>query len=188
MTLYKIVMLGEGGVGKSCLTVQFCHGYFTLDYDPTIENLYRKQVTIDEEACLLEILDTAGQEDYIAMRDQHIIQGGGFVLVYSIIHAPSFQQLGELFQSILRVKDKEDYPIVVFGNKADLESQRTVSTQQGKDFAQKINAPFFETSAKTRLNVEAGYFQLVREMRKLTKAENVQKDKKKEKSGKCVIL
>mmetsp|Transcript_30356 Transcript_30356/g.42622 ORF Transcript_30356/g.42622 Transcript_30356/m.42622 type:complete len:187 (-) Transcript_30356:38-598(-) len=184
---YKIVMLGEGGVGKSCLTIQFCHGYFTLDYDPTIENLYRKQVTIDEEACLLEIVDTAGQEDYVAMRDQNIVQGEGFVLVYSIIHEWSFQQLGELYQSIMRVKDKEDYPIVVFGNKADLEPQRCVTTAQGKEFAQKINAPFFETSAKTKLNIEAGFCQLVREMRKWAKKQNDEQKGNKTKK-KCIIV
>ena len=67
---YKIVVVGGGGVGKSALTIQLIQNQFVTEYDPTIEDSYRKQVTIDEETCLLDILDTAGQEEYSAMRDQ----------------------------------------------------------------------------------------------------------------------
>jgi len=137
MSLFKIVVLGDGGVGKSCLTVQFCHGYFTLEYDPTIENLYRKQVTIGDDTCFLEIYDTAGQEDYAAMRDQHILQGNGFLLVYSVTAKTSFLQLPEFHQSIERVKDTNDFPVVVIGNKSDLEKTRAISYTEGKDFAKK---------------------------------------------------
>jgi len=182
-------MLGDGGVGKSCLTVQLCHGYFTLEYDPTIENLYRKQMSIDDETCMLEILDTAGQEDYAAMRDQHILQGAGFGLVYSITSRQSFQQMSELYLQILRVKDKETVPVVVFGNKCDVEKQRAVSTQEGREFAKKIKAPFFETSAKTRFNVDEGFMELVREVRKWkeTNNEGSSGGGKKTKKG-CIII
>ena len=70
MTEYKLVIVGGGGVGKSALTIQLIQNHFIDEYDPTIEDSYRKQVTIDEETCLLDILDTAGQEEYSAMRDQ----------------------------------------------------------------------------------------------------------------------
>jgi hypothetical protein len=63
-------VVGGGGVGKSALTIQFIQKHFVEEYDPTIEDSYRKQVTIDGEACLLDILDTAGQEEYASMRDQ----------------------------------------------------------------------------------------------------------------------
>ena len=64
MTMFKIVVLGDGGVGKSCVTIQFTQNHFVREYDPTIENSYRKQVTIGEESFMLDILDTAGQEEY----------------------------------------------------------------------------------------------------------------------------
>ena len=71
MTEYKLVIVGGGGVGKSALTIQLIQNHFIDEYDPTIEDSYRKQVTIDEETCLLDILDTAGQEEYSAMRPIH---------------------------------------------------------------------------------------------------------------------
>jgi GTPase KRas protein len=68
--------------------------------------------------------------------------------VYSITQKASFDQLGALYQAILMVKEHDNYPVVVIGNKADLEEKRMVTTQQGKDFAKRIGAPFFETSGK----------------------------------------
>jgi GTPase KRas protein len=68
MTLHKIVVLGDGGVGKTALTIQLCLSHFVETYDPTIEDSYRKQVVIDEIPCVLEVLDTAGQEEYTAFK------------------------------------------------------------------------------------------------------------------------
>ncbi|VDM57379.1 unnamed protein product [Angiostrongylus costaricensis] len=75
MTEYKLVVVGDGGVGKSALTIQLIQNHFVEEYDPTIEDSYRKQVVIDGETCLLDILDTAGQEEYSAMRDQYMRTG-----------------------------------------------------------------------------------------------------------------
>jgi len=166
MVLYKLVILGEGGVGKSALTIQFTQNHFITEYDPTIENSYRKQVNIDDETCMLDILDTAGQEEYSAMRDQYIRSGQGFVIVYSIAARASFENLKNFHDQILRVKDEDTFPVVVLGNKCDLEKDREVSTVEGKQFADTIKAPFYETSAKARINVEEGFYQLVREVRR----------------------
>ena len=69
-TEYKITVLGSGGVGKSALTIRLITGTYEANYDPTIEDSYRKQVQIDGQPALLDILDTAGQEEYAALQDQ----------------------------------------------------------------------------------------------------------------------
>uniref|UniRef100_A0A673JWX4 GTPase HRas-like n=1 Tax=Sinocyclocheilus rhinocerous TaxID=307959 RepID=A0A673JWX4_9TELE len=90
MTEYKLVVVGAGGVGKSALTIQLIQNHFVDEYDPTIEDSYRKQVVIDGETCLLDILDTAGQEEYSAMRDQYMRTGEGFLCVFAINNTKSF--------------------------------------------------------------------------------------------------
>ncbi len=83
------------------------------------------------------------------MRDQHIMQGRGFGLVYAITMRSSFNALKALHSQILRVKDEEKCPVVVIGNQCDLDKSREVPTQEAKEFAKSINAPFFETSGNT---------------------------------------
>ena len=120
--------------------------HFVDEYDPTIEGTtsphfsllvvygffldsYRKQCVIDDETALLDVLDTAGQEEYSAMREQYMRTGEGFLLVYSITSRSSFEEISTFQQQILRVKDRDSYPIIVVANKADLEHERQVSSQ-----------------------------------------------------------
>jgi small GTP-binding protein len=180
---YKLVVLGSGGVGKSALTVQFVQGIFVEKYDPTIEDSYRKQVEIDGTQCMLEILDTAGTEQFTAMRDLYMKNGQGFVLVYSIIAQSTFNDLPDLREQILRVKDKDEVPLVLVGNKCDLNDQRVITTDQGQDLAKKFNCTFMEASAKTRTNVETIFHDLIRQINKLSPP--VQNKKKK---GGCNLL
>lgn len=88
---------------------------------------YRKQCVIDEEVALLDVLDTAGQEEYAAMREQYMRTGEGFLLVYSITSRTSFEEIQYFQQQILRVKDKDYFPMILVGNKCDLEGERQVS-------------------------------------------------------------
>lgn len=97
----------------------------------SITDSYRKQCVIDDEVALLDVLDTAGQEEYSAMREQYMRTGEGFLLVYSITSRQSFEEIMTFQQQILRVKDKDYFPIIVVGNKCDLESERQVSTEGG---------------------------------------------------------
>src|SRR3990167_5324440 len=83
-TKYNLAVVGGGAVGKSAFTIQFIQQTFCDEYDPTIEDQHRKQVVIDDECTLLDILDTAGQEEYSAMRDQYIRSAEGFLLVFSL--------------------------------------------------------------------------------------------------------
>jgi small GTP-binding protein len=163
MTEYRVVVVGAGGVGKSAVTVRFTGGNFVEKYDPTIEDSYRKAVEVDGIACMLDIMDTAGQEEYRALRDQYMKSGNGFVLVYSITSLTSFEAASKLRGEILKIKeDYPDIPIMLVGNKCDMESERVVSTQEGKDLAAKYQIGFIESSAKNNLNINEIFYELVR--------------------------
>ncbi|KAI9842442.1 MAG: Ras GTPase [Thelocarpon superellum] len=166
---YKLVVVGGGGVGKSCLTIQLIQSHFVDEYDPTIEDSYRKQCVIDDEVALLDVLDTAGQEEYSAMREQYMRTGEGFLLVYSISSRQSFEEIMTFQQQILRVKDKDYFPIIVVGNKCDLESERQVAKQEGEGLARSFGCKFIETSAKSRINVDNAFYNIVREIRRYNK-------------------
>eukprot|EP00054_Salpingoeca_dolichothecata_P003787 m.28451 g.28451 ORF g.28451 m.28451 type:complete len:195 (+) comp14144_c0_seq1:164-748(+) len=184
---YKLVVVGGGGVGKSALTIQFIQSHFVDEYDPTIEDSYRKQCVIDEEVALLDILDTAGQEEYSAMREQYMRTGEGFLLVFSIIDKNSFEEISGFHSQILRVKDRDEFPMILVANKADLESERQVSNSEGKDLAKSLKVSYVETSAKQRVNVDLAFQELVRIIRKYNK-ENMPKTPKKKKGGFCSLM
>ncbi|TSP25409.1 Ras-related protein Rap-2c [Bagarius yarrelli] len=156
MKEYKVVVLGSGGVGKSALTVQFVTGTFIEKYDPTIEDFYRKEIEVDSSPSVLEILDTAGTEQFASMRDLYIKNGQGFILVYSLVNQQSFQ--------IVRVKRFEKVPLILVGNKVDLESEREVAGSDGRALAQEWGCPFIETSAKSKTMVDELFAEIVRQM------------------------
>jgi len=183
---YKVVVVGSGGVGKSALTISFVQNHFIEEYDPTIEDSYRKQVTVDEVPCFLNILDTAGQEEYSAMRDQYMKTGQGFLLVFSLTTRSTFEEVNDLHNKILQAKDSDKVPLVLVGNKADLQDDRHVSPKEAQDLARSFGAPFMMTSAKTRLSVDETFFELVREIRKDLKSRNVGQQRRRRKG--CSLL
>eukprot|EP00048_Salpingoeca_helianthica_P015992 m.229814 g.229814 ORF g.229814 m.229814 type:complete len:193 (-) comp17841_c0_seq1:258-836(-) len=183
---YKLVVVGGGAVGKSALTIQFMQSQFVTEYDPTIEDSYRKQCVIDDEVALLDVLDTAGQEEYSAMREQYMRTGEGFLLVYAITDRKSFEEITSFARQILRVKDRDDFPMILVGNKADLETQRQVAQHEGKDLAKSLKIPFVETSAKQRLNIDTVFHELVRVIRKFHKEISPKSAAPKKKT--CAIL
>ena len=147
---------------------------------------------IDGENCRLEVLDTAGSEEFSVSRDQLMARCEGFLIIYSITSTESLSEVSRLREfQILRVKESEEYiPIIIVGNKADLEKERKVSTKEGEDLAKSLGCLFMETSAKTRMNAEEVFFRLVREIRdhkptrQDTSSEGTETTSKK---GKCVI-
>ncbi|KAL1774454.1 hypothetical protein HispidOSU_021001 [Sigmodon hispidus] len=149
MTEYKLVVVGAGGLGKSVLTIQLIQYYFLDEYDPTIEDSYQKQVVIDGETCLLDILDAAGQEEYSAMQDQYMRTGEGFLCVFAINNTKSFEDIHQYREQIKWVKDADNVPMVLVGNKCDL-AARTVESQHSQNPARSYDITYIETSAKTR--------------------------------------
>ncbi|EEB13748.1 ral, putative [Pediculus humanus corporis] len=191
--LHKVIMVGSGGVGKSALTLQFMYDEFVEDYEPTKADSYRKKVVLDAENVQIDILDTAGQEDYAAIRDNYFRSGEGFLFVFSITEEDSFQATQDFREQILRVKNEESIPFLLVGNKCDLEDKRKVSYAEAKNRADQWGVPYVETSAKTRENVDKVFFDLMREIRSRKIEENKSnvgkgKDKSKRKEFKCIIL
>lgn len=179
MTEYKLVVMGGGAVGKSAVTVQMVQNHFISTYDPTIEDSYRKQTVIDGETCLLDILDTAGQEEFSCMRDQYMRNAQGFLLMYAIDDHKSFEELSIFHKQIHRVRESESIedggkgltiiPMTICGNKSDLgteEGKRKVTLEEGRALANRFRCPFIEASAKYRINVEQAFHDLVREIRR----------------------
>ncbi|KAI9882987.1 MAG: hypothetical protein M1823_005261 [Watsoniomyces obsoletus] len=162
---YKIVVLGAGGVGKSCLTAQFVQNTWIEHYDPTIEDIYRKQLEVDGRQCVLEIMDTAGTEQFTGMREIYLNTGHGFLLVFSITSLNSLLELSELREQIIRIKDDARTPLVIVGNKSDLEEDRAVSRARAFAVSQSWgNAPYYETSARKRTNVDEVFRDLCRQI------------------------
>jgi len=158
---YQLVVIGGGAVGKSALTVQFIQGLFVDEYDPTIEDSYRKQVRVQNENVTLDILDTAGQEEYSAMRDQYVRTGQGFLLVFSLTSRESFDEVQPLYNQIMRAKNNDpNFPIVLVGNKSDLPRERVVTYDECRRLANRLNMPYVEASAKERTNVDESFTQL----------------------------
>ena len=136
---------------------------------------------------MLEVLDTAGQEEYTALRDQWIRDGEGFVLVYSITSRPSFIRIQKFYNQIQRVKDANNagsptvpnylnptlynpaptgpVPVMLVGNKSDKVTERAVSSQEGQALARDLGCEFVEASAKNCINVEKAFYDVVRALR-----------------------
>ncbi|KAI9298740.1 hypothetical protein K502DRAFT_345842 [Neoconidiobolus thromboides FSU 785] len=183
MKEYRVVILGAGGVGKSAITVQYVQGVFVEKYDPTIEDSYRKTIEIEGQSCIMEILDTAGTEQFTAIRELYMRNGQGFLLVYSITSTSSFEDVSNLRDNILRVKGTTKVPMILLGNKFDLNSERAVSTKKAQELASEWGMPFMETSARLFFNINEAFSTIIQQIHQIT-PQNVKKTRR----IKCLIL
>ncbi|XP_076648099.1 ras-like protein A isoform X2 [Halictus rubicundus] len=186
--MHKVIMVGSGGVGKSALTLQFMYDEFVQDYEPTKADSYRKKVVLDAEEVQIDILDTAGQEDYAAIRDNYFRSGEGFLCVFSITEDDSFQATQEFREQILRVKNDENIPFLLVGNKSDLQEKRKVSLAEAQARAQQWGVPYVETSAKTKENVDKVFFDLMRAIVARKAQENQGDGNERKKKRNCCRL
>ena len=161
---YKIVMLGSGAVGKSAITVQMVSGHFLSSYDPTIEDSYRTTINVNNQDIILNILDTAGQEEFYALRDQYMRSGDGYIIVFSITSVTSFLEVNAIKEQLNIVLDADDntlIPIILVGNKCDLEEYRQVQSSDAQRLAEEWKVKYFETSAKNKTNINRIFEELV---------------------------
>jgi GTPase KRas protein len=174
----RIAIIGGGGVGKSAITMQYIQNHFVEYYDPTIEDSYRKQITLDQNHYFLEIIDTAGQEEYSALLDQYLHSGDGFILVYDITNEESFEKVKELKERLDMIFENRNAKIVLCGNKFDMDLRRAISKTTGEALAKQWNAQHFESSAKLRINIDVLFHTLIREIEKQKEKESSKKFRK----------
>ena len=160
----KIVILGKSLVGKSALTYRFICDKFPTEHDTTVEDQYKVSLTIDDIKCDLEVLDTAGQDDYQTMLDTWIEFGNCFLLVYSIDDLESYKSLKTKLDRISQIKNNDKHSVVLVGNKCDLsESERKVKKEDVDSFAKSNNIVFLEASALKKINVKEAFTEVVHE-------------------------
>ena len=189
--------MGDGGVGKTCSTIQYVANHFVEMYDPTIEDSYKKHIMLpglagaEEIPVCVEILDTAGQDDFSPLRDSWIRESEAFLLIYSVTSRASLEYLDDVLRQIHRTKEedffKKPVPIVLAGNKCDLPN-REVEFAEAKAWAtQREIENVTEFSAKTRLNLTETFNAIIRQIAEKNGALD-QKKQKKKKAQQCNIL
>ena len=147
----SVVVLGKGVVGKTSLIYRFVKDAFPEAHDPTIEDYYKVMVEINNESIKIQIVDTPGEEDYQNMLDQWIDVADGFLLVFAINDKDTFNVLDEKYKRIEKHKEK-NVPIILVGNKCDLENERQVTKEEANQKATAWKAKYIETSALTDIN------------------------------------
>ncbi len=187
----EIVVVGEPGVGKSATVMRFMTNAFYDEYDPTIEDNYRRQCDVDDQTVILDVLDTAAPEEYSAMRDGYIRSAHGFVLMFSIVDRQSFERAYDYLMKIENFTDyrKETPPVLLVGNKCDLSDERTVDSDEANDFVKEVStaSKYMECSAKTGHLVETVFFETVRLVRQYN-IRNNDNDSANRKQRDCLLM
>ncbi|XP_002128233.1 GTP-binding protein Rheb [Ciona intestinalis] len=160
----KLAIMGYRSVGKSSITIQFVDNQFVESYDPTIENTFTRQIKVLNQEYKLNIVDTAGQDEYSLFPVSYSLDIHGYILVYSVTSAKSFEVVKVIYDKLLDMVGRIKIPIVLVGNKTDLHMHRKVTTDEGQKLAQTWNAIFLETSAKDNLDVQEIFKKVILEM------------------------
>ena len=189
--MLSVHVLGTGGVGKSALTLRLVNDGFVEDYDPTIEDSYRKTIVVDGVRTCLTVVDTAGQEEYATMRDHHMKAGEAFLLVYAVDDRNSYEDAKILYEDLLFAKGGAPPPVVLVGNKVDLSGDRQVPKAEASCAARDLfRCPFFEASAKDGTNAHECFFEAVRQAWRHQRAATVRALSEKRKRAKpgCTVV
>eukprot|EP00612_Vaucheria_litorea_P008727 CAMPEP_0171475764 /NCGR_PEP_ID=MMETSP0946-20130122/3187_1 /TAXON_ID=109269 /ORGANISM="Vaucheria litorea, Strain CCMP2940" /LENGTH=201 /DNA_ID=CAMNT_0012005893 /DNA_START=25 /DNA_END=627 /DNA_ORIENTATION=- len=157
--LFKYIIIGDTGVGKSCLLLQFTDKRFQPLHDLTIGVEFgARMIEVDKQSIKLQIWDTAGQESFRSITRSYYRRAAGALLVYDVTRRDTFNHLTRWLEEA-KENTHPDMIIMLIGNKSDLEHRRAVSYKEGKQFASENGLIFLETSAKTASNVENAFVQ-----------------------------
>jgi len=162
--LFKLVLIGDSGVGKSCLLLRFADDNFTDSYISTIGVDFRfRTITIDDKIVKLQIWDTAGQERFRTITSAYYRGADGIIMVYDVTSSESFDHVEEWLSEVDRYANENTSKLLV-GNKADLIEEKQVTKETAQSFADKLSIPFLETSAKTATNVDNAFLTMAKEL------------------------
>ncbi|ESP03039.1 hypothetical protein LOTGIDRAFT_212557 [Lottia gigantea] len=157
----RIALMGYRSVGKSSLTIQYVENQFVDSYDPTIENTFQKTIKIRGQDYSLQLVDTAGQDEYSVLPQSYFMNIDGYVLVYSVNSAKSLDVIKYVYDKILDMKGNTQVPVILVGNKSDLRMEREISVEEGKKIADSWKCPFLEASAKENQSVQDVFTQIL---------------------------
>jgi len=159
----KIAVIGKSLVGKSALTNVFVTAKFQTEYDTTIEDKYTVERFIGNYPCSIDILDTAGQDDYFTLMDNWINLSDGFILVFSITDKESFEVCKSRYERI-KLNKKDNFRVLLAGNKSDCADKRTVLEEEARSLAASWGTEYIECSAKNMKNVEETFLKISEKM------------------------
>jgi Ras-related protein Rab-8A len=169
--LIKLLLIGDSGVGKSCLLLRFCEDQFTPSFITTIGIDFKiRTIDLDGKKVKLQVWDTAGQERFKTITTAYYRGAMGILLVYDVCDEKSFNNIRSWYSNVQQ-HASENVVLILVGNKSDMVDKRVISTEQGKALADELGIPFIESSAKTTDNVEETFFSLARRVK-----ENVYSD------------
>ncbi|ORY32770.1 ras-domain-containing protein [Rhizoclosmatium globosum] len=186
---HDIIVCGPPSVGKSALTHRYLFNTFNInnEYNPTLLETFQKRVAIDQKVCLLTITDTAGQEEYIALRDSALRNGDGFLVVFSVMDRTSFGEVRGIIQRIERVQESSGSglnhlgAIVVCGNKCEgSQDGWEVQWSEVEALIRELGVQCIQTSAKEDVGVVEAFTELIREIRRIGPAVRSNKGSKKD--------
>ncbi|XP_064416718.1 ras-related protein Rab-13 [Latimeria chalumnae] len=193
--LFKLLLIGDSGVGKTCLIIRFAEDNFNSTYISTIGIDFKiKTVEIDGKKIKLQVWDTAGQERFKTITTAYYRGAMGIILVYDITDEKSFENIQNWMKSI-KENASAGVERMLLGNKCDMDSKRKVQKDQAEKLAKEHNIRFFETSAKSSVNVEESFNALAQDILKKMNKKPPQSPKprlsastEKKSSNKCSLV
>jgi len=163
--LFKLLLIGDSGVGKSCLLLRFADDTYTESYISTIGVDFKiRTIELDGKTIKLQIWDTAGQERFRTITSSYYRGAHGIIIVYDVTDKATFNNVKQWLQEIDRYACENVNKLLV-GNKCDLANKRIVDYNEAKEFADTLGVPFLETSAKNATNVEAAFIKMASEIK-----------------------